>query len=224
MHEVFGELRVIEVDGMTQFVLSDVSKSLGYKRTSDAKKHLRDSQYSTANRRTGRDLGFPDGSMPVLVTEGGVHRLALRSSLPKAEEYQEWVEDEILPEIRRDATFIPADLSNWGKARAYGKLERRAFTDVLRDLYEVHGSSQPFHRWAATYTKMMTKTALGISDKEFTERKLAAGGNFRSGATEEELVRLSAAEARVASLIVLGRLDDIKALYHEAKEDLGVFA
>lgn len=158
-----------------------------------------------------------------VLTKRGIRRTLFKAKNPEAVEYTDQILD-ILDEVDRDGTYIPEELNDWQRARAYGKLERRAFTDVLRDLYEINGSSQPFSRWASNFTKMITKTALGISDREFNERKLAVGGNFRDAATAEELVLLSAAEARVSSLIVLGRLEDIKALYHQAKEDLEVFA
>jgi prophage antirepressor-like protein len=46
------------------------------------------------------------GSAPLLTTEGGLYRLALRSQRPEAEEFQAWVEDEVLPTLRRTGGYI----------------------------------------------------------------------------------------------------------------------
>src|SRR5690606_13447646 len=65
------------------------------------KVHLRDSQLNTANRRVSSDLGIHVGRLPLLITEGGLYRLMLRSKTQHAERFQVWVEDVVLPQIRQ---------------------------------------------------------------------------------------------------------------------------
>lgn len=155
-HPEFGQVRHVKMDGSQWFVLSDVAEVLGYKRTSDAKVHLRDSQFSTANRRTGAELGFNSGSMPGLITEGGLYRLMLRSKTQHAERFQVWVEDVVLPQIRQDGIYIQDSMPEALRVRAdekfsYSKLKdfvmyasdydpeseetRKAFARMQNDLY-----------------------------------------------------------------------------------------
>lgn len=79
-------------------MLADVAEILGYQRTEKAKKHLRDSQWSTPDRGTGLDLGFSSGSMPTLITEAGLYRLIMRSNTAMAKAFKKWVTKEVLPQ------------------------------------------------------------------------------------------------------------------------------
>ena len=101
-----GSVRGVTQDGTPYLVLSDVSPVLGIANTSNAVRQLRSTQYVAANAENRRALGVPAGRAPYLVTEGGFYRLALRSSRPEAIPFQEWVEDEVLPAIRRDGGYI----------------------------------------------------------------------------------------------------------------------
>lgn len=88
------------IDGQVWFVLTDVAKSLGYRDAAAARHHLRPSQYVRADDAIKEAMGVR-GSAPFLVTEGGFYRLALRSSRAEALPVQEWVEDEVLPTLRK---------------------------------------------------------------------------------------------------------------------------
>lgn len=41
------------------------------------------------------------------LTESGVYKLIMRSNKPEAEEFQDWVTDEVLPQIRETGGYIP---------------------------------------------------------------------------------------------------------------------
>lgn len=155
-HPEFGQVRHVKMDGSQWFVLADVAKILGYERTEKARKHVRDSQVTTPNRGTGSELGFNSGSMPTLVTEGGLYRLMLRSKTQHAERFQVWVEDVVLPQIRQDGIYIQDSMPEALRVRAdekfsYSKLKdfvmyasdydpeseetRKAFARMQNDLY-----------------------------------------------------------------------------------------
>lgn len=104
-HDEFGSVRSVVIDGKPWLVLADVAQVLGYGHGPHAKKHLRGSQLTVPNRDTGRELGFRDGTMPTLITEGGLYRLMMRSRAEHAERFQLWVEDEVLPQIRRTGGY-----------------------------------------------------------------------------------------------------------------------
>ena len=46
------------------------------------------------------------------ITEGDLYRLITRSRLPKAQEFEQWVFDEVLPSIRKHGMYAVDDLLN----------------------------------------------------------------------------------------------------------------
>lgn len=98
------EIRYIVIEGIPQFVLSDLAKVLGYRDAEKATRLLRDSQLSTLSEGTYRDLGGR-GSTPTLVTEGGLNRLIMKSQSEIADDFQDWVTDDVLPSIRRTGSY-----------------------------------------------------------------------------------------------------------------------
>lgn len=81
----------------------DLAKSLGYRRTEYMIRILRDEQVKEVSRE---DLGLPSGRAIRYITEAGLYRAALRSNAPRAAEFQEWVEDEVLPVIRHEGGYV----------------------------------------------------------------------------------------------------------------------
>jgi anti-repressor protein len=98
-----ASIRTLLIDGVVWFVLMDVAKMFGYRDAGRVTHLLRPEQYVQAGEAIRDALGAR-GKPPYLVTEGGFYRLALRSSRPEAEPFQEWVEDEVLPTIRKAST------------------------------------------------------------------------------------------------------------------------
>lgn len=96
----FGDVRVVEHEGQPWFVASDVAKALGYERPNDAvNAHCKKlNKFSYGNS--------PQGAMPYnIIPESDVYRLVMRSNLPSAERFQDWVCEEILPSIRKTGHY-----------------------------------------------------------------------------------------------------------------------
>lgn len=99
----FGEVRVVELNGKTYFVGTDVARSLGYARPSDAiSTHCK----NTAKHRTSDNQGVPHDY--ICVSESDIYRLVMRSKIPDAEKFQDWVCEEVLPSIRRNGGYLAA--------------------------------------------------------------------------------------------------------------------
>lgn len=98
----FGQVRVIERDGEPWFVGKDVAAVLGYTDTAQAiRKHVR------ANHKGVVEMTTPGGKQPLtVIDEAGLYSLVLRSKLPQAEEFQEWVTSEVLPAIRKHGGYL----------------------------------------------------------------------------------------------------------------------
>lgn len=101
----------IKNDGTIWFVLTDVCSVLGIENNRNVAARLRENQRGVHTMDT---LG---GSQEMtLVSETGLYSVILKSRSPKAEPFQIWVEDVVLPSIRKtgrygssEPTFDPRD-------------------------------------------------------------------------------------------------------------------
>ena len=125
-HEKFGDLRVTDREGKPWFVAQDVARSLGYTDTDQAiRKHCRQvravpvkttGQVQAASvRDTDRVRTRPAklaGQVRHLkiINEPDTLRLVMRGRTPKAVEYQDWVTEEVLPQIHRTGMYIDPKL------------------------------------------------------------------------------------------------------------------
>jgi hypothetical protein len=101
---------------------------------------------------------------------------------------------------------------------------RKSFTDHLKEVYERSETSATLSQWCINFTKMMTKKALMIDEAEFQRRKAQAGGNFRESCDEAELRRIRGAEMYVGGLVAMTEYGQIKTLYYDADEHMGLLA
>lgn len=93
-------------NGTVLFCAKHVATALGYSNTNDAiRKHCRHID-GVANRYPITDsLGRTQQA--VFLTEGDVYRLIASSKLPSAVEFEHWLFDEVVPQIRRTGGYIP---------------------------------------------------------------------------------------------------------------------
>ncbi len=96
----FGEIRTITENDKTLFCGSDVAKALGYKNPSKA---LSDHCKGVTKRYTPTASGKQEMNF---IPEGDIYRLATKSELPGAEEFERWIFDEVLPSIRKHGAYI----------------------------------------------------------------------------------------------------------------------
>lgn len=92
-------VRVITHNGDPWFVGKDVAATLGYADTKQAiRMHCKGGVEST--------LPSPGGpQLTKIIPERDVYRLIMRSKLPTAERFEEWVVGEVLPTIRRTGGY-----------------------------------------------------------------------------------------------------------------------
>lgn len=108
-NDMFGELRTIEENGKTLFCAIDVARALGYKNPNHAiSRHCR-----YCLKRAAPHPQSPDREIDMtFIPEGDIYRLIVRSTLPAAEKFEQWVFDDILPTIRRHGMYATKDLLN----------------------------------------------------------------------------------------------------------------
>ena len=101
--ERFGTVRTIDEDGKVLFCGKDVAEALGYARPRDA---ISDHARGAVKRRILTNGGAQEMSF---ITEGDVYRLIASSKLPKAQEFETWVFDTVLPALRRTGAYIAGE-------------------------------------------------------------------------------------------------------------------
>lgn len=99
--ESFGEVRVAGTSEEPLFCAKDVAIALGYSDTSDAiSRHCKSGEKVFCPHANG--VG---GTNMIYIPEKDVYRLIMRSNLPNAEQFQDWVCDEVLPSIRKHGIY-----------------------------------------------------------------------------------------------------------------------
>lgn len=96
-----SKVRVVAIDNEPWFVAGDACFVLGYSNSRDAvAKHVREHQRGTSR------IATPSGEQSVtVINEGGLYRLLMRARTVLADEFQDWVTDEVLPAIRRTGRY-----------------------------------------------------------------------------------------------------------------------
>lgn len=103
----FGEIRTLADDANEpMFCAKDVATALVYADTADA---------ISRHCKSGKKVFHPHangigGVNMVFITEKDVYRLIMRSNLPDAEKFQDWVCDEVLPTIRKHGAYMTQDV------------------------------------------------------------------------------------------------------------------
>ena len=102
-NEQFGAVRIIEDNGKVLFCGADVAKALGYARPTKA-------VMDHCKGVLKRDILTNGGEQEMtVIPEGDVYRLIVHSRLPKAQEFEVWVFDTVLPEIRKTGRYIAGE-------------------------------------------------------------------------------------------------------------------
>lgn len=107
----FGELGVMLIDGKEYFPAIQCAKILGY---SNPRKAILDHcKEEGVTKRDGvsyttNQYGVTSQQITQIkyISEGNLYRLIVSSKLPKAEEFERWVFDEVLPQIRHNGGYI----------------------------------------------------------------------------------------------------------------------
>lgn len=98
-NENFGQVRSLTIENKPYFVGKDVAGILGYSNPRDAiLRHC---------KAVVKHDDFKEGGKAIaLIPEGDLYRLIIKSNLPKAQEFESWVMDEVLPQIRKGGQYI----------------------------------------------------------------------------------------------------------------------
>lgn len=97
----FGNLEILIIEGKEWFPAIKVAELLGY---TNPRKAIRD--HAKEKGVTIRSVLSNGGNQnKKFIDEGNLYRLISRSKLPQAEQFEEWVFDEVLPAIRKHGIY-----------------------------------------------------------------------------------------------------------------------
>lgn len=104
VHDEFGELEIIQIGDKFWFPASECAKMLGYSNPNDAvSRHCKGGvKHDTLTAGGKQTINY--------IPEGDLYRLIIRSKLPSAQKFEEWVFDGVLPTIRKHGAYIMPDL------------------------------------------------------------------------------------------------------------------
>lgn len=113
-HPKFGKIRTIVEDGKTLFCGVDAAKALEYADPDGAiRRHCR----YPLKRRVWVQTGIKSDGSPAMretdmlfVPEGDLCRLAAKSELPGASEFESWIFDEVIPSVLRTGAYSIASV------------------------------------------------------------------------------------------------------------------
>lgn len=102
-NDLFGALTVVEIEGNPWFIGKQVAGILGYVNGSrDIQNHCK---YVKLLKSTDTVLlEIPPRGIQI-INEFDLYRLIMRSKLPNAEKFQDWVCEEVLPSIRKTGSY-----------------------------------------------------------------------------------------------------------------------
>lgn len=120
------EIEIVLVDENPWFNASQVAKALGYTNPPEAIADNVSAKYSQ-QLYLGRR-----GKKPVFINEPGLYQLIMRSSLPSAERFQDWVFEDVLPKIRKTGSYKIESANEPQQPAISPELE------VAREIHEIY--------------------------------------------------------------------------------------
>lgn len=152
----FGNVRMIEENGSILFCGNDVASALGYARPKDAiAAHTR----GAVKRRTLTNGGMQEMTF---IPEGDVYRLAARSQMPGADEFERWIFDDVLPTMRKTGGYVAND-------------------DMFIDTYLPYADEQTkllFRSTLETVKRLNEKVKADTPKVEYFDRAVERGDNL----------------------------------------------
>lgn len=94
-HPLFGNVRMFVENGKPWFCATDIASSLGYSNPRDAiARHCKPMGVVIHDTPTNSGV-----QQMKFINEGNIYRLTAKSQLPKAEEFESWIFDDLVPTV-----------------------------------------------------------------------------------------------------------------------------
>jgi prophage antirepressor-like protein len=103
----FGCLEVLTIDGKPYFPATECASILGYR---NPRKAIIDHCRSVTKRDTPHPQNPQKNMERSFIPEGDLYRLIVRSKLPSAIRFEQWVFETLLPTIRKHGAYVTSDI------------------------------------------------------------------------------------------------------------------
>lgn len=165
-HPLFGKVRMFVQDGKTWFCGTDIATSLGY---SNTRKAILD--HCKSQGVTIRDTPTNSGVQQMkFISEGNVYRLTAKSQMPKADDFESWIFDEIVPSVVNTGSYsvqpqTPQTYLEALKALVSSEEEKQRLAQEKQRLEEKNAKLQPKADFADAAFATDDKVDIGMSAK-----------------------------------------------------------
>lgn len=130
--ELGFSLNTVSGEGEPGFIANDVCKILGISNVGDALTRLNEDDIgSTEVISEYGNNGATRRQRVKTVNESGLYDLVLTSRKPEAKKFRRWITKEVLPEIRRDGSYVSKNINVEQTVRLIEKTDYKAVTDAL---------------------------------------------------------------------------------------------
>lgn len=168
----FGNLEVLTIEGKQWFPAIKVAEILGY---TNPRKAIRD--HSKEKGVTIRSVLSNGGTQnKKFIDEGNLYRLITKSKLPQAEQFEEWVFDDVLPTLRKTGSYQvkPLTTSEQIQLIAKGNTELDERVTAIEESYPImHGQAKHIQQLVARKVAEIVRNKFNGYYKE-TSKKLFA--------------------------------------------------
>lgn len=165
-HPLFGKVRMFVQDGKTWFCGTDIATSLGY---SNTRKAILD--HCKSQGVTIRDTPTNSGVQQMkFISEGNVYRLTAKSQMPKADDFESWIFDEIVPSVVNTGSYsvqpqTPQTYLEALKALVSSEEEKQRLAQEKKQLEQQNAKLQPKADFADAAFATDDKVDIGMSAK-----------------------------------------------------------
>ncbi|WP_239760877.1 ORF6C domain-containing protein [Mammaliicoccus sp. N-M51] len=169
----FGNLEVLTIEGKQWFPAIKVAEILGYSNPRDAiNRHTK--LRGVVNHDVIDSLGRNQNKK--FIDEGNLYRLITKSKLPQAEQFEEWVFDDVLPTLRKTGSYQVKPLTTAEQIQliAQGNTELDERVTAIEESYPImHGQAKHIQQLVARKVAEIVRNKFNGYYKE-TSKKLFA--------------------------------------------------
>lgn len=144
-HPLFGNVRMFVNNGKPWFCATDIATSLGY---SNPRKAIID--HCKSNGVTIRDVidSMGRNQQMKFISEGNIYRLTAKSQMPKADEFESWIFDDVVPSVVNTGRYsvqpqTPQTYLEALKALVSSEEEKERLAQEKKQLEEKNAKLQP---------------------------------------------------------------------------------